>query len=65
MPDQESQKLYPPSRSQRLVRMGLMFVVVLAVAALIGRVGSGIDDGPAVDVDQSGEVPRASTPRSG
>lgn len=33
--------------------MAVVFVLVVAVAALLGRFGTGTDAGPAVDVDQS------------
>lgn len=42
-----------PSHSSRALRRAVVFMVVLAVAVLLGRFGSGTDDGPAVEVDRS------------
>lgn len=36
-----------PSGRARLVRMAVVFVLVVVVAALVGRLGSGVDQGPA------------------
>lgn len=41
-----------------MVRRAVVFVVVLVAALLLGRLGSGVDDGPSLEVEQSLRAPR-------
>lgn len=40
----------PPGRA-KLVRMAVVFVLVLVVAAVLGRFGTAIDQGPAAEAE--------------
>ncbi|HVM13748.1 MAG TPA: hypothetical protein VM287_05390 [Egibacteraceae bacterium] len=53
--DPQAQKTAGSSGRSRLVRTVVVFALVVVVAALLGRCGTGIDagPGPAVEVDQS------------
>lgn len=54
MPDDDRwQEPDGPSRALRWVGRAVVLAVVLAAAGLLGRLGSGVGDGPALEVEQS------------